>query len=256
MKKFFLKNITNNFTLVKILVGGLGCLIVLTSILYYFIPCNIKIDFVSLCDTCYLNESIVTGFLGLMAKLGVSGIVELNSIVEEGGYSTISMTMGPNEPGNSLPNINTIGNNSGTNYSGTSSRRAEMSNIENSHPSGILPSNYGNPIVEWLFRARNENMREITLYKDWLAERYHFYERANITDLMANLARLDYDNYKCQSEVNRYLQLSSRHDYSVEINYYRNKIAYNNDIIYHLKYNPDNINSQLLGRYLNERRNY
>lgn len=245
---------------------------VVTLIKYFSIPYYL-LDFFNLADTPF-KENIIAGFFGLTARLGLKGIIEEGSI-------PIFMTMGPNETGNTLSNPtsnsgtwgtnNTTGTNRGTNRSGSGTHHSGiLSTIRPTRnssvttyieeeimrrDSGNLPSNYGNPIVEWLWRTRVYNMREISLYQEWLAARNHFDERANVRGLMENMAVLEYENYKYKSDINRLLLMPSEENF-VELARIRSEISKNNENIYHLKYDPNNINSQLLARYLNERRNY
>lgn len=72
---------------------------------------------------------------------------------------------------------------------------------------------------------------------------------------MENMAVLEYENYRYKSDLNKLLVMPSEENL-VEVARIKSEISKNNEKIYHLKYDPNNINSQLLGRYLNERRNY
>lgn len=147
-----------NFTAVNITIGLLS-LMVVTLIKYFNIPYYL-LDFFNLADTPF-KENIIAGFFGLTARLGLKGIIE------EGSF-TIFMTMGPNEPGNTLSNPTSNSGTSGTNNTTdiTISRTrhgrilSTIRPIRNSNmttyieeeivgmDSGNLPSNYGNPIVQ------------------------------------------------------------------------------------------------------------
>lgn len=241
---FSLKNLIKHLTPVNITVGLLG-LIVVGLIKYYGIALYL-LDLLNLSHTCF-NEYIIAGFFGLTARLGLKGIVEES-------YSTIFMTMGPNELGNTISNTKTIGNNSDTSHTNnTTANNGGTSNTEGSRPD-ILPSNFGNPVLEWLLNARKFDYDAYIAYSNWLMYNGELDERRNLQGLFSNIGRLEFENHHLQLEINRLLPLSSE-QHSVELNIVRRKLSYNKDIIYHLKYDPNNVNLSFLQTYLNRRNN-
>jgi hypothetical protein len=138
MRIFSFKNFLKHFTPVNITVGFVSLMVV--ALIKYYGVAFYLLDFFNLSDSSF-NENIIAGFFGLTAKLGLKGIVEE-------GYSTIFMTMGPNEPGSTPFNTNTTGNNSGSSHTNNvTANQSGTSNTEGSRP-GTLPSNYGNPSLE------------------------------------------------------------------------------------------------------------
>jgi hypothetical protein len=100
--------------------------------------------------------------------------------------------------------------------------------------------------LEWLLNAWKSDKMALSQYKSWLSRSGFREELANVEGLFQNVGRLEFENYKLQSEINR---LSSQ-QHSVEISIARDKISYNKDIIHHLKYDPNNVNVNILQSFL------
>lgn len=135
MKKF-LYLITKHLTMVNLIVGILG-LITVTLIKYYGIALYI-INFFGFANTTF-NEYIITGFFGLITRLGLKGIVEE-------GYTTLFMTATLGAPdSNPISKADNTGSSSGSsgtnNTTGSTSGNSPINNTTDSASGNSLTNN-------------------------------------------------------------------------------------------------------------------
>lgn len=140
MKKF-LYLITKHLSMVNLIVGILG-LITVFLIKYYGIALYI-INFFGFANTTF-NEYIITGFFGLITRLGLKGIVEE-------GYTTLFMTATIPLEGTGAPDSNPIskadntGSSSGSsgtnNTTGSTSGNSPINNTTDSASGNSLTNN-------------------------------------------------------------------------------------------------------------------